>query len=257
MKKDNNNSELNEQPTVSLASRLVENSNIEWIVKNGRKVLLIILAVILTLILFYRMSSSTIARTEQDFNKAEKDYVAFKGNNDLAKRGQSLQNLKALLREYPELQTKYDGMIAQTLLDRGDITEAKPFAERGFARLKKNQLLNYLDFSKTTILISDSLYADALKKAKELKVVMAANANESSSENVLFAYNLLRIAMLERLVGTPAEELAAWQTFKDYTGLGGAESESKAAKEVIAAFTEGKITLVSYIEMREAELKKL
>ena len=56
--------------------------------------------------------------------------------------------------------------------------------------------------------------------------------------------------MLEKQVGTPEDELTAWQDLKQAESV-----DAKAFEQVIQLFKEGNVTLADYIEAREKTLK--
>src|SRR5205814_443517 len=113
-----------------------------------------------------------------DYLKVDGEFYSFEKGKDDKTQQAALNTLTALLNSHPDLQSKYDALIAQTLINRGAIKEALPFAERTLARTGKDHLTFYSDFAHTTLLMSEQNYPEALKKAQDLKEKMIAEGKE-------------------------------------------------------------------------------
>jgi hypothetical protein len=118
----------------------------------------------------------------------------------------SLQKLQTILKKHPELHAKYDGAIAQALLSAQNPTEAAPYAERTLQRTQGETPAPYLDYASTTLLIANGKYDEALKAAQSLK--------SNTEYPTLYAFNLLRIAFLNRELKNTQAEKAAWAEVK-------------------------------------------
>ena len=115
----------------------------------------------------------------------------------------------------------------------------------------------YEEFAAITLQISRGDYSAALKQSQELKQKLLKDATTAKQErtfgDILFAYNLLRIAMLEQKSGTPEGEKAAWSEWNSYTQASTNTASIRAASfyTLDSLFGEGSLTLGTYIKSRE------
>lgn len=259
------------------ASSLSEISNpwdespfIQWISHYGRYLLLAVIGLITLLLVIYRMSSGGSGNAERDYLTADNAFNLFvlppSAGSDPAASKDALEQLKSLMGRYPELHAKYDGLIAQTLIYRGEIEEAAQFAALALNRTAAENSPFYAEYSQNTLLIGSKNYSDALKHSQSLrqKMLDALNQPQQSKQtafgDTLFAFNLLRIGILQQQLGLKKEELQTWQEWKHYLNqtpgavTSGAISSS-AFQRQIEQFTENRISLLNYIEAREKLLK--
>lgn len=195
-----------------------------------------------------------------DYLAAEAAYRHWEGN-----KGEGLARLQKILKDHPELHAKYDGAIAQKLLSSSENGLAKIYAKAAFKRMGDFSPY-YTDFSKATLLIADDQLTDALQSAKLLKANMEKDEafwNKKSEVIrygcILYAFNLLRIAMLEKTAGTPEGELVAWRELKENAGWLGAQPTSithdpEAYLLVQENFQNQDISLLDYIKYREESI---
>ena len=249
--------------TNSLSDFLAESPIIQWISDNGRNLLWILLAFLASALLLYKIFGGSSTKTESDYFKAEGEFSVFENSADPKAQNEALSKLSALLTRYPDLQPKYDGLVAQTLLNRNEVKEALPFANRTLSRTGKDHLPFYADYAHATLSISQEKYDDALKQAQTLKEKMISHAKENGDEkefgDALYLFNLLRIAMLNQQLGNKEEELRAWQEFKQSAVQRQGEGyfvQSDLFENVIKKLQEGKASLLNYIEAREKLLNQ-
>ncbi|NGX43119.1 MAG: hypothetical protein K940chlam7_01410 [Chlamydiae bacterium] len=251
-----------------LADLINENPYVQWVVEKRGFIPYVVLAVFALIAITIKFSTGSSAKAESSYVAAENNltmlYRSAQGEAGDPEREQALNNLKEITNAYPALRSKYDGSIAQLLLIQGDTVQATEFAERCLSRTAQDNLPYYSDFSRTTLLIAEEQYQQALQQAQTLKMTLLEKADQNDIENrnfgdALFAYNLLRIAMLQQKIGTPKEELQAWNEWKQYAGIG---KQLQATKSIeTEAFTilndqiaEGSFSLTQYIEEREKHL---
>ena len=239
-----------EPEKTDLSEFLNENTYIQWITHHGRELLMGFVAIVLILIIVLRMTTGYGSKAYSDYISAENNFytvlIGAKPGSDPRATEDALESLDKLLEKHPELHARYDGILAQTLINQGKVKESITFVKESINRSTKKELPFYADFAVTTILITKQQYEKALDRAKALKNRMVANG----FGDTLYAYNLIRIAMLEKQVGTPEDELTAWQELKKAESV-----DAKAFEQVIQLFKEGNVTLADYIEAREKTLK--
>lgn len=232
-------------PNLELSHTFEDNRFIQWMTEHGTTVIVSVLAALVILGVGYRFIGGGSSKAESDYINAENDFVIFKrgvaeGTN-VASPDEALQKLQKILQARPDLNAKYDGLLAQTLINRNDLAQAQLYANRSLERTKIDQLPFYTSYSETTLLICNQQYKDALLNALQLKQQM----QDGKASDILFAFNLLRIAFLEQQVGTPEDELKAWQTLKGF---------AKGYSLLETHFAEGSVSLSNYIEARERSL---
>jgi hypothetical protein len=240
--------------SLEFSSTLAEHPIVQWVSQHGRWLLgALILAIAIVLFLVRTLGGSSHA--EYSYIKVENEFNRFlknlNKNSDAGAQPLGLESLTQMLKQHPELQAKYDGPIAQALLNAEDVKSATIFADRTLARTESNHLLDYMSYARTTLLIENKRYEDALKQANELKqqmldVFKTADSNpQRSFGDVLYTFNLLRLALLHQETGDVRGELAAWEELKT----------ADSFNLVMAPFLQGKITLQEYILAREQQLK--
>lgn len=217
-----------------LSDSFAENPLVQWISHNGRTLLWLILTLIALSLLGYRLIGGSAGGSAKDYLVAENEMRLFLKSD---KSEESLLKLTQLLKSHPELQAKYDGEIAQTLMSRGDAAAALPFAERTLKRLSKEPTPFYREYAATAMAIANKQYPEALAQAQELQTKI------QKTDSALYAANLLRIATLQQRLGQKSEELKSWQQLKLL------KRESFMQK-----IAEGDLTLLDYIAFREKEL---
>jgi len=179
-----------------------------------------------------------------------------------ASQEESLKNLSVILQKYPALHSKYDGKIAQTLINKNQIDKAAPFVNATLQRTSKDSFANYSQFSKITMLIGANQNQQALELSTALKnQLLTEKQNELSKggDDFLFAINLLRIAFLEQAIGSEANEVKAWQDWALYSKTNSSiqpNFDAKAFASAAQLFSDGEVSLADYIDSRLKTLSK-
>ena len=124
----------------------------------------------------------------------------------------------------------------------------------------------YLEFSQTSALINQEKWDQALQAAKELREKMIGDVEFWNRQDkmihsggLLYAYNLIRLAALERKVGSLAGELAALEEFstsasQDAISTTSRLFDSEAYTMLEHAFQDGTLSIADYIQQRKREL---
>ncbi|MBS0615185.1 MAG: hypothetical protein JSR58_01365 [Verrucomicrobia bacterium] len=194
-----------------------------------------------------------------DFVSVDATYRKWDGGKE------TLSKLEKILRRHPELHVKYDGAIAQKLLSSSQSGLAQAYAHAAIKRMGTFSPY-YTDFSSASLLIAGGKLEDALAAAKKLKIQMENDeafwqkrSPIVSHGSILYAYNLVRIAALEKVAGSPEGELTAWHELKKNAGWDLAAPSTKASDAeayllVAQNFQLKDVTLRDYIRHREAVL---
>ena len=236
-----------------LFAEVLEESNfVHWCLENGRILILGFLSVIAMFLVGYRVSYGSMMKSEINYINAENNYQRFISEKNETQGQEILTNLSAIMANHPELYAKYDGHIAQKLIIEGNISESLPYANRAIDRTEAENAPLYSDYSKTAILIAEKKYEEALKNALDLKQLLLKNEfvmSIESPEGILFAFNLLRIGMLQQQLKLESAELATWNEWK------AAKISNEAFQKLANNFNVGQINLTNYIEAREQTLR--
>lgn len=243
---------------------------IQWLSHYGRIGLLILIVLLALVALFYRLAPGGSEKAEKDYFNADIEFQNFEhpisGNSDLLASKEALNRLEAIMKRRPELHAKYDGLIAQTLIFREDMTAATPFANLAMTRTAPENHPFYTDYAQTSLLIGSQQYQEALARAQELQKKMTEALSQTQDINkrafgdTLYAFNLVRIGILQQQQGLNQDELNTWQEWKrllqQKSEITQAETLSKAFAQQLAHFTNNTISLMNYIEAREKILEK-
>lgn len=247
-----------------------ESPFLEWLMGNGKMIAYLIAGLFAVLTFLYLWSSNTTARAEIHYRSAQESFQKFQNlslqkGNEKEDSASILNELTLLLKKYPDLQAKYDGAIAQSLIYRDQLAEAMPFAEATFSRVSQDHLPDYLQYSQISLLVSQKKYEEALRDSLSLKEKML-NELKNNKEDVffgsyLFALNLLRIPFLQQYAGTSQQEIDAWREWELYANKTKAidsnlSLDKKAFFSVGQMYSIGIVSLEQYIAQRIKHLEK-
>lgn len=248
----------------SWSSSLDEHPLIQWMSDHGKTLLYALIGLLLLILLTIRWIAGSQSASEMDFLTAEKDFVTFasplKAGSDPSVQTQALQNLKKILSAHPELHAKYDGLLAEVLLIRGENAEALGFARSSLQRTADENDPFYTHFAQTNLLISENKFEEALKESLALKEAMEKQGSDLQNrlENIqfstlLYAYNLLRTGLLQQELSLHQEEAKTWQEWKQLLNKSHEGSLPRYLDgQLFIAFdqllSEGTSTFTNYIE---------
>lgn len=260
MKKTQINQNTPLPTSMDLASKLEEQPVVQWFAENGKSLLYALGILILFFILGYKLATSGGSQSEADYLHAQSEFARFQDSDQREVQEESYQRLVTLMDRHPELHAKYDGLLAQTLLNRSQTAEAQKFATAALERTKTENDPYYTDFAQTTVLIGEEKYSEALQRAQALQQKMLPLVSqEKNYGGLLYANNLVRIGMLQQQLGDKKGELQTWQEWKKLAGLSkessGAQIDPLSFLAINDLYSEGKISLVEYIDFRMKTLK--
>ena len=207
-----------------------------------------LLAVLLGAYLFLFFFSTRYESTDTlSYLEVENQYIQLKNSTTPESLQQAIASLKEGLNKHPSLRAKYDALIAQTLLEKENPELATEYADGALTFAKSETHASpYVDYAETTLLISAGKYAEANAKALKLKTSLQeqlfAEPAQKAFGPLLYANNLLRLAMLAPLAGTAEEEQAAWKELRGYI------QGNANLSNLTELFDSGNVTLLNYIE---------
>lgn len=216
-----------------------------------------VLALIAGLWSIYQWNSGS----PKDYLAAEAVFNEWKGDCN-----HHLAQLQKILKQHPELHAKYDGRIAQKLLLNSQQGLATLFSKATLKRVGGFSPY-HTQFSNCSLLIGEKKFQEALAQSKQLKQSLDQDEKfwETKSVliqhgNMLYGYNLLRIAFLEQVMGNVEGELKAWEEFKQRAGwvetaTPYTRSNTAAYQLINQNFQRNDVSLEDFIKYRESLLK--
>lgn len=234
-------------------SSLEESPWVQYLLLHGRNILYALLALIIAGIIVYQFTATREMQKETDYWTAEKDFRLLLNPSSEMAKNDPVNELKAMIDQHPQLHAKYDGRVAQILINRGELAEAMPFAQSAIARTHAINEPFYSDYAQTTLLIMQGQYDQALANARAMQAKMIEQRKQVEPEQLefgdtLYALNLLRLGILQQQLGLGDEELKTWQEWKSL-------SQAKMLYLQQGLFADGRVSLIDYINARESQLK--
>lgn len=186
-----------------------------------------------------------VGRSEDNALVAERLYEKWaRGDDDKIPA-----KLQQLMDAQMHIQKKFDPLVAQKSL----LQYRQDSCMRTISSFE-NEAPYHAQFAKTSLLIKDRLYAEALESSYALKKVLEEDASIWNSKglmapagSILYAFNIVRIATLQQLLGNGHAEIATWALL-DNTQLSTYHPEARMLLE--KAFGEQGCTLSDYIAHR-------
>lgn len=236
---------------VDWAEQIQQHPAFEWMMEHWQYIPYTFVALLAIIVFGYKMTSGSAAKAESSYQLAEGYWTQIQRHigeeSGLSKQEDALQQLQTITNDYPELHSKYDGIIAQILLAHGQSESAMPYAQRTEQRTQSTQDPLFKEFSQSTLLISQGKHQNALEQTLALKEKLL----KESAPNLLLPYTLIRIAMLYQGMGEKDLEVLAWDEWKQYAeGKGLQKPDPKTLNTISNLFSEGSFSLERYIEAR-------
>lgn len=158
-------------------------------------------------------------------------------------------SMKEAIRSVPSLEKKYEGTIAQNLLNTDRLNEALVMANRTLNRVKE-EVPYHVTYAESSLLIEQGDFQQALENAVALKAQMGQSFGEmDKGGSLLYLHNLLRIACLQQALNNRPGEMVAWEELESVL-----ESNAKVSKIVLGSFSELEVDLTEYIKERKKAL---
>ena len=244
-------SKMSTLKNLDLADDWTSHPAAEWLMSHKQIFLWGFIGLLVLLIAASRFAVMRTVNAEKDFFQAQAAFTQFQkegASSDHSAALGELEQLDAIMKSHPEIQPKYEGPLAQTLLISGNIPQARQFADDIFKRTQPDYLQLYQDYTRTSLLIGEGRYEEALPQALQLKETL--DKQEFSENPILYIYNLIRLGMIYQQTGQPKEELNAWDQL---------ESQPGRLEAVLAAnktLRIGQTSLKEYIEQRRKALNE-
>lgn len=163
----------------------------------------------------------------------------------------SYSEMKKALKKVPALERKYNAVIAQKLFQRDRLSDALGLAHISIRQIEEEAPF-HAAYGKTTLLIEQKSFQDALEKSVGLKERMLQQCDFRSGNQpgvFLYVHNLLRIACLQKELKNKPGEKAAWDELEKFLG-----SKATLSQDVFSNFRNNGLDLSHYIGERRKQL---
>ncbi len=244
-------SSLKEEPSEADETRsLFVTKSIRFLIQYAYTLLMGGLSLLLVCFIIGYFLSSRNKSFSSDLVVAKMDMKKVLEGKDL--ENESMSRIKAIVKRNKSLHSHYDVILAQHLLGEKNITEASPYIDQVWSRTNLKQFPFYHRFAKTSILIVDHKYQKALAEARHLgKDIEAVDGFDKALDygKTLYAYNLLRIALLEQALGEDLSEQKAWEDLVKYVAAKNKNTASET--NIFDDFKLGNLTLFDYIQEQQ------
>lgn len=163
------------------------------------------------------------------------------------KDGDTFANIEKTLSRHPDLHAKVGAQLAQKLMALKEMKAAAPFTEKTLKRVPFPTDY-HRRFAHNAVTVAKGDYAKALTEAKALKKDLDCAKGISP---ILSAFNLLRIATLEGVLGNAQAELQSWKELEEHLAKG-----QEAYQLLSQNFSQNDLTLREFINHRKTLLSK-
>ncbi len=144
----------------------------------------------------------------------------------------------------PSWGKRHAASIAQSLFLQNRPQEAQPFAERALKPLE-SQAPDHAAYAATTLCIEQEKFQEALERSVRLHEKIQADP----SLQLLHAYNLLRIACLQKALTNVPGELSAWKELEELLA-----TATPCVEEFLTHFQRDQLSLQDYLTHRKEML---
>ena len=231
-----------------MALSISKDTFVLWLQENSQKIYWALIAALIPLALIFYFSSQNRKSTWENYLQAH--FIYQKWAQNPAGEAESFQKLEKLLHRHPELCEKFGMHIAEKCITLNQGAMASHFAENALNQMKDKIPYHHL-FAKTSIVIAEEKYEEALTDAVALKEKMEREGVDEK-ESLLFSFNLVRIASLEKILGLSQRELQSLHAIRGW--LESKKCAPAAKNALLKVFTENNLTLVDYINYRTAQI---
>lgn len=163
----------------------------------------------------------------------------------------SYLEMKKALKKVPNLERKYNAVIAQKLFQKDRLADALNLAYSSIQQIEEEAPF-HAAYGKTTLLIEKGSFQDALEKSVGLKEKMQKQCNfqkPNAGGVFLYVHNLLRIACLHKELKNRPGEKAAWDDLERFL-----DSRTALSQTIFTQFRDKGLDLSHYIIERKKQL---
>jgi hypothetical protein len=247
------------------STALSKDSWVDALTKHWKTILLSAVGMAVLLFVMVQVSSRFQKPSQSDYVAATSLFNDWLSLPNPDKK--NFERLEKILDQHPELQAKFGGLIAERLMQLHENDAAAKYAEKALQRTKDGSS-HYHQFALATCAIAKGQLKEALSSSIALKKAMEEDLSFwqkpediVKSGSLIYAFNLLRIAILEKEAGTPEAELQAWEDFEKHASFAAGPipvkmDQNEAYSLIFQNFREQGITLNDFISYRKGILAK-
>lgn len=146
---------------------------------------------------------------------------------------QEMAAFQSALNANPTLAPNYQGFAAQALLEKGAVVESLLLLNPLFQRVGIDQYPSFKSFTDISLIISEGNLNEALNQSLLLQASL-------ENQPTLFAHNLIRIALLQKMLGLPE--------YQESLSLIKSNINTEAFKKAIDCYSYKNLGLFSFFE---------
>lgn len=225
--------------------------------QHGKKLALVFIFffVLFVIALVWQIRVNT--RSEGEYIAAERSFSALQllpAGQQHIETNPDYQRLVGILTRYPELNSRYDGQLAQTLIRIGNVPLAMTYADRALQGLSAEHLPFYEEYAKASLLITEGHNKEAYKRAlllqKHMEELMTKDPHASAQfGKVLLFLNRLRLATLLETMQMPQEALLAWKAVIEEART----TQEPLLRDLLTHWHSGDLSFMHYLETQKIE----
>jgi len=219
---------------ISEESQMIASPMIEKIIENRNKIGCIGIAIVSIVVLVFYFSAqkeksrinnialaASYAKELVASQKTSPEDLSFDINERKVRYEKVLSGLQRLSMEYPDVQERFGGILAEALLLQSGGSHVEEAVHQVVLQLRKAELQEYADFSAVSALIHEKKYEEAMVSLQKLAVHIKNQKNKQYG--VLLAFTLLQEAAVAKEMGNGDAARKAISDLKDLLASAGGE----------------------------------
>ena len=243
-------------PYTDLTSPPHEEYILPFLQQHGKKLIAIFALTFLFFVITLLWQIRHNARSEAEYMAAERAFSALQAipaGQEHIENNPNYKRLTAILGRYPELESRYDGQLAQTLMRIGDLSLAMPYADRALKGLSAEHLPFYEEYAKDSLLITQGHEKEAYKRAtmlqNRMEELLATNDSAAHQKfgSVLLFLNRLRLATLLEKMNMPQEAPLAWIN----VNVEARNTQDPVLRNLLNSWHSGDLSFARYLETQK------
>lgn len=199
------------------------------------------------------------ARSESEYIAAQRSFAALQllpAGKEHVEENADYQRLAKILERYPELASRYDGRLAQTLIRIGNVSLAMNYADRALKELSVEHLPFYEEYAKTSLLMTEGREKEAYKRAVLLQkhmedLIKQDPQNTPGFGPVLVFLNNVRLATLLEKMQMPQDALYMWMLINKEARA----TQDPLLQSLLQQWRIGDLSFAKYVETQKAVFK--
>lgn len=219
-----------------------------WLQEHQQKISWALSIALVPFMLLFYFSAKKSKSSKEDYFQADAAYE--KWSLSPSSEQETFEKLEKLMDRHPNLYKKFGSLIAEKCLVMNEPLLAAKFGGAALKQMEKVAPYHQL-FSKTALCIAEGHYEQALNEAIGLKQQM----EKGLQDPILFIFNMMRIASLERELGLFQKEALTLNEVKSY--LQSSECPKEAQEMFATVFSDQSLSFIDYLNFRESSNREI